>query len=222
MRVLVAHPQELMADALACLLSCEGREMEVVARCVSGGETVEKASRLRPEVVVMAPAFSDMEGAEVIRAVRERDSGSAVLVVATAASGEFLWLLEAGATGYMSLECSPEQFIETVGKVAKGEIAVCGVDRNATGSPNGRQKVDAERLAALVQLTPREREVLEQLSRGFSNRQIAENLFVSEHTVRTHVQNLRSKLNVRSKFQAAMLVMQAGQAAQGMPGGFRL
>lgn len=222
MRVLVASAHRLVGDALACVLTSE-EDVEVVGVCHSGEGTLEEARRLRPDVIVMSAAFPDRGGAELIEEVRAV-SEAGVLVMSNGSAEEFVWALNAGASGYLGPGCRSTELVEMVRKVRDGQVVVGGVERSAafSGNGDGRGEPDPKRTAVLSTLTPREREVLSLLSRGFSNRRIAECLYVSEHTIRTHVQNLRSKLNVRSKFEAAVLAMHAAAAPWGTAGGFRL
>lgn len=212
MRVLIAHPYKLLADALSCLLSSQD-DVEIVGICADASRLPEEVGRLRPDAVVLFAGFLDPGEEGLIRAVREASESSGVVVVSNGAAGkESVWVFEAGASGCLGLDCSGTQFIDALRRVAAGEVVLLGVDRKpaGNGSPNGLTPNDRQASSRFKNLTSREREVLALLSRGFSNREIAESLFVSQHTVRTHVQNLRAKLDVRSKFQAAMLVMQAG------------
>lgn len=214
MKVLVAHPYRLFADVVAGTMSCEGG-FEVVGTYTDHASIIAGMEDQTPAVVVISASFTDPVTAETIRSIKERWTEVAVLVISSGAGHEeLLWALKAGASGYVSLDSTGDQMIGAVCKVAEGELILCGVDRNSlTESPTEKRATDPNATRALGTLTPREREVLSLLSKGFSNRQIAENLFLSEHTVRTHVQNLRAKLNVRSKFQAAVLAMQADTSA---------
>lgn len=213
MRVLIAHPYKLLADALSCLLSSQD-DVEIVGICADASRLPEEVGRLRPDAVVLFAGFLDPGEEGLIRAVREASESSGVVVVSNGAAGkESVWVFEAGASGCLGLDCSGIQFIDALRRVVAGEVVLLGVDRKpagGNGSPDGLAPNDPQASSRLKSLTSREREVLALLSRGFSNREIAESLFLSHHTVRTHVQNLRAKLDVRSKFQAAMLVMQAG------------
>lgn len=214
MKIVMGDPDRLMADALSCILSTQ-KDIEVVAKSRTAEATLAETGRLQPDMVIVSARFK--EAAELIKKTKESYPGAAVLVVGGAADWE--WAIDAGAAGYIGTESSGSQLVETVRKVQEGEFVVCGVSRSERSAHAAAEAAPATN-PGLETLTTREREVLTLLSRGFSNREIAGHLYLSEHTIRTHVQNLRSKLNVRSKFQAAVLAMQAG----GTPvasGGFR-
>lgn len=208
MKVLLAYPNKLVADGLRCLLNSQG-DSEVVGMYSEADAVSAAAAELGPDVVVLHASFLGTNGRDYLEALRQ--NASHILIVSNSASREeFLWVIESGANGYISIEGSGAQFVEAVQQVSRGEMAMYGVDQKPAISDGAKADQKSTRLA---NLTPREKEILGLLAHGFSNRQIAENLYVSEHTVRTHVQNLRSKLNVRSKFQAAMVLMQAGSPA---------
>lgn len=224
MKVLVCSAQRLIGEALCSVLA--GHE-EVEATSACWGDETQIAQRLResdPDIFVISGAFGDVRLRAIIEAVKKESPETAILVVAGGNSpDEFLWVLKIGVAGYITLECSVTQLLQAITKIERGEMVVSGVERkNSESRGHGTiNEVQNGNAAALASLTPRENEILQMLSRGLSNRQIAETLYVSEHTVRTHIQNLRSKLNVRSKFQAAVLAMQAGISWGGVRDGMR-
>lgn len=212
MKVLIATAHRLLSEGIACLLA-SSHDVEVVGLYKTVTELLAETGTPQPDAIIMTAKFPDGGGAELIAQVKEAYGSAAILVVSPEAGGDFVWALEAGAAGYIGPECSASEFVSAVRRVVSGEAVVSGVDRRSREtSPQATE--DPKVAAAMVTLTPREREVLSLLSHGLSNRQIAKDLFLSEHTIRTHVQNLRSKLNVRSKFQAAVLAMQVAPGHQ--------
>ncbi|MCA1839386.1 MAG: LuxR C-terminal-related transcriptional regulator [Actinomycetota bacterium] len=210
MKVLLAYPSKMVADGLSCLLS-SATSVESVDHAYDRDTAIERMRLDKPTVVVVHCSFLGADKQDYVRLLKAAGPESSIIVLANSASkDEFLNLMEAGASGYIGLDCTGSQFVEGVLKVGNGEVAIFGIDAK---SRTKAAEAGDSRSTKLENLTPREKEILGLLSHGFSNKQIAENLYVSEHTVRTHVQNLRSKLNVRSKFQAAMLLMQAGQGS---------
>lgn len=203
MRIVLANPDRLIADALACILS-RGEGIDIVGKFYSCDHLVENIDQARADVVVISAAFEEVQ--EVCTDLKGSAPGVAILVIG--GPSEWEWAVEAGAAGYVGTEASSEQLLDSVVKIGEGGFVVTGTNRRVvtTDAVTGRKP-------SLSNLTAREKEVLSLLSRGFSNREIAGQLYLSEHTVRTHVQNLRAKLNVRSKFQAALLAMQSGMPA---------
>lgn len=200
MRIVLANPDRLISDALACILS-RGDGIDIVGRVYSCDRLVENIHDSRADMVVISAAFDEVQ--EVCASLKTSAPGVAILVIG--GPSEWEWAVDAGAAGYVGTEASAEQLLDSVVKIGEGGFVVTGTNRRAvsTEAVHGRK-------SSLSNLTAREKEVLGLLSRGFSNREIAGQLYLSEHTVRTHVQNLRAKLNVRSKFEAALLAMQSG------------
>lgn len=207
MKVFLAYPNKLVADGLACLVN-SSTDLEVAGSCRDRESSYEQIRTIQPDVIVISSALFEGDRETAIKQIREAAPAAGLLVVSAWPSrDEFLWVMEGGVAGYMTIDCSGRDFVEALRKVGIGEVVVKGIDSRAPAA----NSVDKDQQSSkLMNLTPREKEILSLLSQGFSNKQIAENLYVSEHTVRTHVQNLRGKLNVRSKFQAAMVLMQAG------------
>lgn len=196
-RVTVAHTQPLIADTLVGALRTAGIQVAGVA--TTGREAVEQISRLAPDVLVTG-RFEDVRPADLTAAGKDR---TAVLMVNGRSSADDLAAaLEAGIGGYLTTSCSATQLIEAVRRVAAGEVVVLGVD--------GRRSFDGGARAAApgrLPLTPREMEILRLICEGNSNADIARALYISHHTVRTHVQNIRAKLKVRSKLEAAIALL---------------
>lgn len=215
MKLIVAHPYRLIGDALKCILSSQD-SFEIDGVFQSIDDVITRVSSDAPSVdAIVVSGLLVGSQSDAIKAIKQIDPAIGILVVSTVPrSDELLKLLEIGASGYVSLDSTAFQLVDSVRKVAAGEVVLCGIDRNALkAAPEQATGPTDARASAVESLTPREREVLSLLSRGFSNRQIADSLFLSEHTVRTHVQNLRGKLNVRSKFEAAMLAMRSTSTA---------
>lgn len=210
MKILVVHPLRLIADALGCVLSTEPG-FEVVGTCYDKDTAIEKAKTFRPDTIVVGGVFPEFEIAKFAAALKEQLGNPGVIVVSQAPkSTELIAVLDAGVEGYVTYDCGKTDLVEAILKIGHGEVVLRGIERTALGTrQNGHDEKGGRRMPVEA-LTPREREVLDLLSEGFSNKQIAETLYVSEHTVRTHIQNLRTKLNVRSKFEAAMWAMKSG------------
>lgn len=212
MKVLIATSHRLLSEGISCLLS-NSDDIEVGGLYRTAEELLAQTAVPSPDAIIMMGKLPDCDGAELIAQVKQTYSAAAILVVSPATGGDFVWALDAGAAGYIGPECSASDFVKAVRRVISGEAVVSGVDRRSMET-EPQVTEDPKIAAAMISLTPREKEVLNLLSHGLSNRQIAKDLFLSEHTIRTHVQNLRSKLNVRSKFQAAVLAMQVAPGHQ--------
>lgn len=182
--------------------------MTVIATASATPEMLASARERRPDVLVLGP-LADSSRRDATRAVKEATPASAVVVLAEEQETEdFVPAMEAGASGYLTTSCSAAQLADAALRVAEGEIVVLGVGRGrAAAAPNG----DGDRTP--VVLTSREREIMRLICAGRSNQQIARELFISAHTVRTHIQNIRVKLNVRSKLEAALITLNGPAAS---------
>lgn len=217
MRVLVAHPRKLFSSALANGLVCmDVVDPDGIHSVVRPEEIAESVRRYLPRVTVLSASYEDPTAIEILRSIKEISDCGVVIVSGGLVSEEIKWAIPEGATGFVTLDSSIADVIDAVTKAAAGQVVIHGVDRKALSEEEATSSANRSGVAipaSMQSLTPREREVLNLLAQGFSNRQIAENLYLSEHTVRTHVQNLRGKLNVRSKFEAAVIAMQVSGAA---------
>jgi DNA-binding NarL/FixJ family response regulator len=210
-RVLIADDDDLMRAGLIELLSGES-EIEIVGEASTGRQAVERARRLGPDVVLMDVRMPDLDGiqatAELARAVPQ----AKVLILTTFEQDDYVFgALRAGASGFLLKRTRPEELIAAVRTVAAGDsllspsVTRLVIDRMAQ-QPLPELAVDAK----LDELTRREREVLELIARGLSNREIATELFVEESTVRTHVKRIQMKLGLRDRVQIVIFAYETG------------
>jgi len=200
-RILVVDDHPLTRDALAGLLTQHG--FEVVGTAGSGEEAVDRARELQPQLVLLDLTMPGLDGIAALPLVREA-APQAEVVVLTAAEDDhsLLQAIRAGAAGYLLKSEPPERIVDFLRGVARGEAALSGavarrlLDQVREGGPNEVP----EGIAAL--LSPRELEVLLLLDRHLSTEEIATRLFISEHTVRSHVKSLLGKLGVSSRREA--------------------
>jgi DNA-binding NarL/FixJ family response regulator len=216
-RLLVADDHELMRGGLRAMLGAQD-DMEVVGEASDGGEAVEQALALRPDVVIMDIRMPRVDGIEATRRLAVRGPGPRVLVLTTFDLDEYVWeALRAGAAGFMLKDAPPRQLAEAVRTVAAGETLLAPaitrrlVERYVRVPPPG-SAAGRERLG---ELTERELEVLVLIARGLSNGEIAGRLFLSEATVKTHVTRILSKLGLRDRVQAVVLAYETGVVEPG-------
>jgi two-component system NarL family response regulator len=190
-RVLVADDHPVVLEGLAAILRA-AKETELVAAVGGGDEAIELYRRERPDVVLVDLRMPGRSGVEVIGAVRSIDPSARLLVLTTFDHDEDVYqALAAGAAGYLLKGTPPAELVQAI-------VSVAG----------GARVVPPEIAARLInrisgnELTPRELEVLEQLARGASNRQVAQRFSITEGTVKGHVTNILSKLGVESRTQA--------------------
>jgi DNA-binding NarL/FixJ family response regulator len=208
-RVLVADDQSMVRAGFRMLLGGEG-DIEVVAEARDGHEAVEKAARFRPNVILMDIRMPELDGLEATRRILAADELARILILTTFDLDEYVYeALSAGASGFVLKDDPPEQLIAAVRTVAGGEALLSPtitkrVIRQFTRIPRPTPPEE------LNELTTREHEVLRLVARGLSNAEIAEELYITDTTVKTHVTHVLQKLNLRDRVQAVVLAHQAG------------
>jgi NarL family two-component system response regulator LiaR len=186
--------------------------LEVVGEAEDGQEAVREAERLRPDVILMDLVMPKLDGVGAMRALRQRLPDARVIVLTSFADDEkLLPAIQAGAAGYLLKNVQPKELARAVRAAHAGEalldplVAARLVEAIAQPSPADSPP---------ERLTPREREVLELIGRGLSNKRIALELGVSEKTVKTHVGHVLAKLGVSDRTQAALYAIRAGFIGQ--------
>ena len=212
-RVVVVDDQEMIRAGIRMMVD-EEADLQVVGEAGDGARAIDLVQAARPDVVVMDIRMPVLGGIEATRRIVASDSTAAVLILTTFDDDEFVFgALRAGASGFLLKDSRPDELINAIRAVRDGGSLV---------GP-GPTRTLVERWAALdaaavdppaptpsPELTPREREILVGLAQGWSNRELAANLFVSEGTVKTHVSSLLSKLGLRSRVQAVIHAYETG------------
>jgi DNA-binding NarL/FixJ family response regulator len=208
-RVLVADDQSMVRAGFRLLLSCED-DIEVVAEASNGVEAVNQAARVHPTVVLMDIRMPELDGLQATRRILAADQDARILILTTFDLDEYIYeALKAGASGFVLKDDPPEQLIAAIRTVAAGDALLSPtvtkrVIRQFTRIPR------PARPRELGELSSRERDVLGLVARGLSNAEIAQELFISETTVKTHVTHILQKLNLRDRVQAVVLAYQTG------------
>lgn len=214
-RILVADDQQLVRSGFRMILRSDPA-LEVVGEAADGVEAVSLARELRPDVVLMDVRMPRVDGIEATRQVTAAGEAPRVLVLTTFDLDEYVFAaLRAGASGFLLKDAPEEQLLAAIRVVADGgslfapSVTRRLVERFADlGGP-------AAPPASLAALTARELEVLRLLARGRSNAEIAAELVLSEHTVKTHVARVLSKLDLRDRIQAVILAYECGLVRTG-------
>jgi DNA-binding NarL/FixJ family response regulator len=211
-RVAVVDDQDVVRSGFAALLETQP-DLEVLGVAGDGAEAVDLCRQLRPDVVLMDVRMPNMDGIEATRRiVEELGTATRVLVLTTFDLDEYVYdALAAGASGFLLKDATAEALFDAVRVVAAGDALLSPrVTRRLIGEfARLRPKVPV-RPEVLRALTPRESEVLQQIAEGLSNAEIAERLFVSEETVKTHVSRVLMKLGVRDRTQAVVIAYESG------------
>ena len=220
-RVAVADDQGLVRSGFVVLLRSAG--IDVVGEAADGKEALELVRRERPDVVLMDIRMPGMDGLEATRHITEDDrtASTRVLILTTFDLDEYVFeALRAGASGFLLKDTLPEDLLTAVRVVADGEALIAPsitrrlieefVQRAEPATANTRPDIPG-----LDLLTPREHEVLLAVARGCSNAELAEELFMSHATAKTHVSRLLTKLQARDRAQLVVIAYESGLVRPG-------
>jgi NarL family two-component system response regulator LiaR len=219
--VLIVDDHAVVREGLRTFLELQDG-IEVVGEAADGEQAVARAAELEPDVILMDLVMPQLDGIGAMRELRRRSCASRVIVLTSFLDDERLMpALQAGAAGYLLKDVEPAELARAVRSACADEALIdptvasrllhtLSGDRSAPaggGAPSAWRPATDE---AIEQLTRREREVLELIAVGHSNKRIALELGVAEKTVKTHVGHLLAKLGVADRTQAALLAVQKG------------
>jgi DNA-binding NarL/FixJ family response regulator len=208
-RVLVADDQSMVRAGFRMLLSGQ-QDIEVVAEASNGLEAVDKAARFHPTVVLMDIRMPELDGLEATRRILAADETARILILTTFDLDEYVYeALRAGASGFVLKDEPPEQLLGAVRTVAGGDALLSPavtkrVIKQFTRIPQPAPPPELEHL------TERELDVFRLISRGLSNAEIGQELYISDATVKTHITHILQKLNLRDRVQAVVLAYETG------------
>ena len=214
-RVLVVDDQELVRAGFIMILDSQD-DIEVVGETANGADALNEVKRLRPDVVLMDIRMPKMDGLEATRILRaDKQSDVRVLILTTFDPDEYVYqALRAGASGFVLKDIPPHELLAAVRVVAKGEALLApSITRRLIAQ-------FAERLAPaasqeLERLTDREAEVLQFMAKGLSNSEIADTLYLSPTTIKSHVAGVLAKLGLRDRTQAVVFAYENGVVRPG-------
>jgi DNA-binding NarL/FixJ family response regulator len=214
--VLLADDQALVRGGFRMILDAQP-DLDVIGEADDGEAAVAQARALRPDVVLMDVRMPKLDGIAATRRLADLNLATRVLVLTTFDEDAVVYdAMKAGASGFLLKTAPPDRLVDAVRTVAAGEALLAPtvmrrlVEQFVSGPPPGREtppEVDA--------LTAREREVLRLIARGRSNAEIAAELFVSDATVKTHVNKVLAKLSLRDRVQAVVLAYETGLVRPG-------
>ena len=212
-RILLADDEELVRAGFRLILESE-LDLEVVGEAGNGAEAVELTRRLDPDVILMDIQMPVMNGLEATREIAAlgRSETSRVLILTTFEVDEYVYeALRAGASGFLLKRTPAADLVAGIRVVAAGEALLApSVTRRLIDQFARRPAPDKSDVLVLDALTDREREVLALVARGLSNAEIAEELVLTEGTVKTHVKHIFEKLDLRDRTQAAIFAYDIG------------
>jgi DNA-binding NarL/FixJ family response regulator len=208
-RVALVDDDALIREGLRMIIDRAG-DLEVVATAGNGEEAMQVAREHRPDVVLMDVRMPVLDGIEATRRITLADDAPRIIILTTFELDEYVFeALRAGASGFLLKRTEPEQLVGAIRVVAGGEALLSpSVTRRLIEEFTRRPPVGSgERLTVL---TEREREVLLLIARGLSNQELAEQLFIADNTVKTHVKRIFTKLGARDRAQAIVIAYESG------------
>jgi DNA-binding NarL/FixJ family response regulator len=217
-RLVLADDQALLRKGFRMILEAED-DIEIVGEAADGHDALRLVDLYAPDVILMDVRMPSMDGIEATRAITSSGSLCRVLVLTTFDLDEYAFsALRAGASGFLLKDVPPAELLGAVRTVARGDAVVSPRITKRLLEEYAHQLPDLSApdpstsavAPALAQLTEREREVLLAVAEGLSNAEIAERLFVSEATVKSHVGRLLAKLGLRDRVQVVVLAFQTG------------
>ncbi|HZT15760.1 MAG TPA: response regulator transcription factor [Gaiellaceae bacterium] len=215
-RVLIADDEAIVRDGLRAIVELEA-DLEVVAEAGDGAEAVELARRHSPDVALVDIRMPNMNGLEATRRLVALPAPPRVLVLTTFDHNEYVYeAMKSGASGFLLKDVRRGQLTEAIRKAVDGDVLIApAITRRLVEDFCRRPSADDARRKELVDLTPRELEVLTLVGRGLSNSEIARALVVAETTVKTHVARVLSKLDLRDRAQAVVVAYETGLVQPG-------
>lgn len=206
--VLLVDDHKLVRQGVRAFLEAHD-EFLVVGEADSGKSAVELAEETVPDVVLMDLIMPEMDGVEATRQVKNVSPRSQIVVLTSYHEDEHIFpALEAGATSYILKDVDMDELAEAIRRAARGDVTLH--PRVASRVLQELHGTNRDELNPFTELTKREMEVLKLIASGLSNNEIAEQLVISDHTVKGHVSNIFSKLHLADRTQAAVYAWQKG------------
>jgi DNA-binding NarL/FixJ family response regulator len=215
--VVIADDQALVRGGFRMILTAAG--IPVVAEVADGQQAVDAVLKHQPDVVLMDIRMPDMDGIEAARRILAAPAGRScrIIILTTFDLDHYVYAaLAAGASGFLLKDVTPEQLVAAVRLVQAGDALLApSITRRLVERFASRSSDVSGHRAGFAELTPRELEVLRLMARGLSNAELAEELILSEATVKTHVARIFTKLQLRDRVQAVVLAYETGLVRPG-------
>ena len=212
-RVLVVDDHTLFRRGIVAVLANQ-KDISVVGEAVNGLEAIDKAEALVPDVIVMDLNMPQCSGLEATQALQAKMPQVSILVLTVSDNeADLFHAIKFGATGYILKNTEPEELVQAIHHIAQGGVIVSPMmaaklltEFRSLGTDAMAKKTAEEE----DNLSPREDEVLRLVSQGATNKEIADSLFISENTVKTHLRNIMDKLHLANRSQAAAYAVKRG------------
>lgn len=211
-KIVIVDDQTLMRDGLKTILELEN-DMEVLGTAENGLKAIEMVKELRPDVVLMDIRMPVMNGVESTRAIKQSFPDTCVIMLTTFDDEEYIIdALSFGASGYLLKDMPGDKLIDAVRDGIKGNLLIPGTIAAKLAARLSRPHLEVKNSinGPLSELSERELEISRLLIKGYSNRQIASKLFISEGTVKNYVSNIYSKIGISDRAKALLYLKEAG------------
>lgn len=206
-KLLLVEDHHIVRRGLVFFLNTK-EEFEIIGEAENGEEALAFVQKERPDVVLIDVSMPKMDGIEATKRLKQYDATIKILMLSSFSEQDYvLPALEAGADGYQLKEVQPDQLVASIIAVYQGNT---NFHPKVTPTLLGRSVVKEEKQDSFSMLTKREKEVLREIAKGRSNKEIAAELHITEQTVKTHVSNVLAKLEVDDRTQAALYAVKHG------------
>jgi DNA-binding NarL/FixJ family response regulator len=210
-RVLIADDHHVVRRGLVFFLKTQ-KDIEIIGEAKNGKEAVEMAGKLQPDMILMDLVMPEMDGIQATRLIKKSYPEIEILMLTSFSDQDHVIpAIEAGAAGYQLKDIEPDELVESIRKLFRGENSL---HPKATNHLLKRVSRSNQPPHQIHQLTNREKDVLLELAKGKSNKEIAASLFITEKTVKTHISNIFTKLEVSDRTQAALYAVKHGLAKE--------
>jgi DNA-binding NarL/FixJ family response regulator len=201
-RVLIADDHHVVRRGLVFFLRTQ-KDLEIIGEAANGKEAVELALRLKPDIILMDLAMPEMDGIQATRLIKQQKPEIKIMMLTSFSDQDHVIpALEAGASGFQLKDIQPDELVTSIKKIISGENQLHPkATSHLLANLSNKNKQEKN---LLEELTKRELDVLKEIAKGKSNKEIASSLFITEKTVKTHVSNLLAKLELADRTQAAL------------------
>jgi DNA-binding NarL/FixJ family response regulator len=201
-RILIADDHHVVRRGLAFFLKTQ-KDIEIIGEAGNGREAVELARTLNPDLILMDLVMPEMDGIQATKMIKTEIPEIKIMMLTSFSDQDHVIpALEAGASGYQLKDIEPDELIQCIKKIMNGENQL-----HPKATSHLLANLSNKEINLIEQLTKRELDVLKEIARGKSNKEIASSLFITEKTVKTHVSNLLGKLELADRTQAALFAV---------------
>jgi DNA-binding NarL/FixJ family response regulator len=207
-KILIADDHHVVRRGLVFFLKTQ-KDIEIIGEAKNGQEAVEMTKQLKPDLVLMDLDMPIMDGIEATKQIKSVLPDQKIMILTSFSDTDHVIpAIEAGAAGYQLKDIEPDELVRTIKRMLSGENQLH--PKATTHLLSHLSNKNRESKSPIEELTKRELEVLLEIAKGKSNKEIASSLFITEKTVKTHVSNVLAKLNLQDRTQAALFAVKHG------------